>query len=137
MHIAFAGLDGAAASVERALNGLLTVITPRGHELIAFPYVEKVRILHACWPVVDTEADAICQALMRLGALQRKATEDAPREQVERELALLLQAYHAIRIVGADAEAGFRTIAVHLCGLLDNAADAVIRARDPQERASA
>lgn len=132
MQIAFAGLDGAATSVERALDGLLAAIAPRGDELAAFAYADKVLILHACWPSAKTEVDAICQAMIRLGVLRQKVADGLPRDHVERELALLQRAYRAIRIVGADPKAGFRTIAVHLCGLLDNAADVIAcgRARD-------
>ena len=137
MRIAFAGLDGATASVERALDGLLAAIAPRGDELAAFAYADKVLILHACWPAAESEVGAICQAMLRLGALRQKVTDGQPQEHVARELALLQQAYRAIRIVGADPQAGFRTIAVHLCGLLDNAADAIAGARDPTARISA
>jgi hypothetical protein len=128
MRIAFAGLDGATASVERALDGLLAAVAPRGDELAAFAYADKVLILHACWPAAESEVGAICRTMIRLGVLRQKVADGQPLEHVERELALLQQAYRAIRIIGADPQAGFRTIAVHLCGLLDNAADALARA---------
>lgn len=136
MRIRFAGLDRSAASLERALDGLLAALTARGHELWSFPYPDKVRILHACWPTAAAEADCICETLMRFWVLREGLTKEREREDMERDLLLLQQAFRTIRIVGADPDEGFRTIAVQLCGLLDNAADKLCRGQrttDPEE----
>jgi len=116
-------LERAAASLEEAVDALLAALAPRGHELATFDYADKIRILHACWPGTEAEVDNICSALLRFGLLRRAMAEDRPDDEMERGLVLLQQAFRAIRVIGAEPDEGFRTIAVHLCGLLDIAAD--------------
>jgi hypothetical protein len=126
VSIRFAGLERAAASLEEALDGLLAALAPRGGELASFPYADKVRILHACWPVSVAEADSICAALLRFGILRKAEADGRPEEELKREFVLLQQAFRAIRLVGVEPDEGFRTIAVHLCARLANAANEVL-----------
>jgi hypothetical protein len=137
VSIRFAGLERAAASLEDALDGLLAALAPRGSELASFAYGDKVRILHACWPVSMAEADSICAALLRFGILRKAEADGRPEEELKRELVLLQRAFRAIRLVGVEPDEGFRTIAVHLCALLANAANEVLSPWASERRAKA